>query len=294
MHRQRRLAAVAGTILGTLCALLLVTAQGHASDKGRYTEEFHQTYPLAAGGRVELDNINGAVHITAWDQNQVKVDAVKYAGTRERLGEAKIEVEAGSDFVSIHTKYPDHDHTFDGEPNDPAGVEYTLTVPRGASLDEIKLINGPLDIHGVAGEVRASCINGPLSADGLQGRVKLEAINGQLVASFDRLEKAPVELSSVNARVTLTLPSDAKADIEASTVSGGIVDDFGLNVRHHRFVGHDLHGELGGGGTHIRISNVNGRIEIRHANDGHALSSARDLSHDDRDHRDDDDDDDAI
>jgi hypothetical protein len=290
MYRQSRLAAVAETILGTLCALLLLTAPGHASDKGRYTEEFHQTYPLAAGGRVELDNINGAVHITAWDQNQVKVDAVKYAGTRERLGEAKIEVEAGSDFVSIHTKYPDHDRTFDGGPNDPAGVEYTLTVPRAARLDEIKLINGPLDIHGVAGEVRASCINGPLIADALQGRVKLEAINGQLVASFDRLEKGPVELSSVNARVTLTLPSDAKADIEASTVSGGIVDDFGLNVRHHRFVGHDLHGELGGGGTHIRISNVNGRIEIRHANDGHALSSAKDLSHDDRDDRDDDDD----
>jgi DUF4097 and DUF4098 domain-containing protein YvlB len=290
MHRQSRLAAVAGTILGTLCALLVVSAQGHASDKGRYTEEFHQTYPLAAGGRIELDNINGAVHITAWDQNQVKVDAVKYAGTRERLGEAKIEVEAGSDFVSIQTKYPDHDRTFDGGPNDPAGVEYTLTVPRNARLDEIKLINGPLDIHGVAGEVRASCINGPLIADGLQGRVKLEAINGQLVASFDRLQKAPVELSSVNARVTLTLPSDAKADIEASTVSGSIVDDFGLNVRHHRFVGHDLHGELGGGGTHIRISNVNGRIEIRHANDGHALSSAKDLNHDDRDDRDDDDD----
>jgi Putative adhesin len=290
MHRQSRLAAVAGTILGTVCALLLVTAQGHASDKGRYTEEFHQTYPLAAGGRVELDNINGAVHITAWDQNIVKVDAVKYAGTRERLGEAKIEVEAGSDFVSIHTKYPDHDRTFDGGPNDPAGVEYILTVPRSARLDEIKLINGPLDIHGVAGEVRASCINGPLVADGLQGRVKLEAINGRLEASFDRLEKASVELSSVNARVTLTLPSDAKADIEASTVSGSIEDDFGLNVRHHRFVGHDLHGELGGGGTRIRVSNVNGRIEIRHANDGRTLSSAKDLSHDDRDERDDDDD----
>src|SRR6202795_2867739 len=117
MNRQRRLATWVGTILGTLCALLFAVAQGHASDHRQFTEEFHQTYPLAAGGRIELDNINGAVHITAWDQNQVKVDAVKYAGTRERLGEAKIEVEAGSDFVSIHTKYPDHDRTFDGGPN---------------------------------------------------------------------------------------------------------------------------------------------------------------------------------
>ncbi len=290
MNRQRRLATWVGTILGTLCALLFAAAQGHASDRGRYTEEFHQTYPLAAGGRVDLDNINGAVHITAWDRNEVKVDAVKYAGTKERLDEARIEVEAGSNYVSIRTKYPNHDHTFNGGWNDPAGVEYTLSVPRNARLDEIKLINGPLDIHGVAAEVRASCINGRMNAEGLQGRVNLETVNGRMEARFERLADSPIELSSVNGGIDLTLPSDAKAELEASTVSGGIEDDFGLHVRHHRFVGHDLRGELGGGGTRIRLSNVNGRIEIRHANDGHALSPAKDLSHDDRDDRDDDDD----
>jgi hypothetical protein len=268
MNRQRRFATWAGAILGTLFALLFAAAQGHASDRGRYTEEFHQTYALAAGGRVELDNINGAVHITAWDRNELKV-------------------EAGNDYVSIRTKYPDHDHTFNGGWNDPAGVEYTLMVPRGARLDEIKLINGPLDIHGVSAEVRASCINGRMIAEGLQGRVKLETINGRMEARFDRLAASPVELSSVNGSVELTLPSDAKAELEASTVSGRIENEFGLHVRHHRFVGHYLHGELGGGGTHIRVSNVNGRIEIRHANDGHALGSAKDLDHDERDDDDD-------
>jgi hypothetical protein len=284
MNRQGRLAPWVGAILGSLCALLFV-AQSDASDIRRYTEEFHQSYPLGTGGRIELDNLNGAVHITAWDQNVVKVDAVKYAGTKERLDEAQIEVEAGSDSVSIRTKYPDHDHTFSGAPNDPAGVEYTLTVPRAARLDEIKLINGPLDIHGPTGEVRASCINGRLTAEGLQGKVKLETINGRMEAHFDRLTNSPVELSSVNGSVELTLPSDAKADLEASTISGGIENDFGLHVRNHRFAGHDLRSELGGGGTRIRVSNINGRIEIRHANDGRALSSAKDL---DRDGRDDD------
>jgi len=287
MNRQPKVATWMGAILGTLCALFFTVVQGHASDKGRYTEEFHQTYPLAAGGRIELDNINGAVHITGWDRNEVKVDAVKYAGTKERLDEAKIDVEAGSGFVSIRTKYPNHDHIFNGGWNDPAGVEYTLMVPRGARLDEIKLINGALDIHGVSAEVRASCINGRMLAEGLQGRVKLSAINGRMEARFERLTNSPVELSSVNGTLELILPSDTKAELEASTVSGGIDNDFGLHVRHHRFVGHNLHGELGGGGTQVRLSDVNGRIEIRHANDGHALSSAKDLSHDDRDEDDD-------
>jgi DUF4097 and DUF4098 domain-containing protein YvlB len=291
MNRQYRLATWMGAILGTLCALFFAVAQGHASESRQYTEEFHQTYPLANGGRVDLDNINGAVHITAWDRNEVKVDAVKYAGSKERMDEAKIEVEAGSDFVSIRTKYPNHDHIFNGGRDDPAGVEYTLLVPRGAILDEIKLINGALDIHGIAGEVRASCINGNLLAEGLQGRVKLSTVNGRMEVRFEHLTNSAVELTSVNGSLQLTLPSDAQAELEASTISGGIDDDFGLHVRHHRFIGHDLRGELGGGGTQIRLSNVNGRIDIRHANDGHTLSPGKDLNHSNRD---DDDDDDEI
>jgi hypothetical protein len=281
MNRQHRLATWMGAILGTLCALFFAVAQGQASESRRYTEEFHQTYPLAAGGRVELDNINGAVHISGWDRNEVKVDAVKYASTKERLDEAKIDVEAGNDFVSIRTRYPNHDYTFNGGWNDPAGVEYTLMVPRGARLDEIKLVNGSLDIRGVSAEVRASCINGKMLAEGLQGRVKLSTVNGRMEARFEHLTNSPVELSSVNGGVELILPSDANAELEASTISGGIDDDFGLRVRHHRFVGHNLHGQLGGGGTQIRLSNVNGRIEIRHANDGHNLSSPKDLNRDD-------------
>jgi DUF4097 and DUF4098 domain-containing protein YvlB len=167
-----------------------------------------------------------------------------------------------------------------------------LTVPRTARLDEIKLINGSLDVTGVAGEVRASLINGRLIARELSGPAKLSTINGRLDAQFGRLSTSPITLKSVNGSIELTLPSDSHAEVEASTVHGGISNDFGLGVRHHEYVGHDLHGELGGGGTRIRLENVNGRIEIRHANDSHALSPATDLSRDrDRDSDDDDDDD---
>jgi DUF4097 and DUF4098 domain-containing protein YvlB len=285
MNRHRQAATWLGAVLGTLCALLILTLGAHASDhRGALTEEFHQTYTLNADGRVELDNINGAVHISSWDRNEVKVDAVKYADTKERLDEAKIEIESAKDVLSIRTKYPEHDHTWNwGSRNNPAGVEYTLTVPRTARLDEIKLINGSLDVTGVSGEVRASCINGRLEAHDLAGRAKLETINGHLEARFTALAGKSVELNSVNGSVELTIPSDSKAELEASTVSGGIDNDFGLHVNRHQFVGRDLRGELGSGGTRIKLENVNGRIEIRHAQDGRALSPVKDLSSSDKD-----------
>ncbi|MGA7927702.1 MAG: DUF4097 family beta strand repeat-containing protein [Candidatus Sulfotelmatobacter sp.] len=286
MNRQRQFPAWLGAVLGTLCALFALALGAHASDhRGAFTEEFHQTYALNPDGRVELDNINGAVHISAWDRNEVKVDAVKYADSKDRLDDARIEVDSTQEHLSIRTKYRDHDHW--GSNVNPASVEYTLSVPRSVRLDEIKLINGSLDVTGVTGEVHASCINGRLEAHNLSGRTELSTINGHLDARFDQLPGSSVELKSVNGSVALTIPSDSNAEIEASTVSGGIENDLGLEVNHHRFVGHDLRGQLGNGGPHVKLENVNGRIDIRHASDGRALSPAKDLSHRDKDDDDD-------
>ena len=281
MIHHRRSATWLGAALGSLCALLALAIGAHASDhRGALSEEFHQTYAITSDGRIELDNINGSVHISSWDRNEVKVDAVKYADTKERLDEAKI----GKDYLSIRTKYPDHNNNWNwGSHNNPASVEYTLTVPRTASLDEIKLINGALDLTGISGEVRASCINGRLEAHDLSGRAKLSTINGRLDARFAQLSGQDVDLNSVNGSLELTIPSDSNAEVDASTVSGGISNDFGLRVNDHRFVGHDLRGELGKGGSHIHLSDVNGRIEIRHAQDGHAMSPVKDRSHHDKD-----------
>ena len=282
-HRQKS-ATWLGAILGTIGALLTLGLQAHASPdhRGSLTEEFHQTYAITADGRVELDNINGDVHISSWDRNEVKVDAIKYADTKEDLEEAKIEIDSGKDHLSIQTKYPHRDQGWNwGSHNHPASVEYTLTVPRTVRLDEIKLINGQLDVNGVSGEVRASCINGRLEAAGLAGRAKLSTINGHLEAKFGQLAGKSVELNSVNGSVDLTIPSDSNAEVEASTISGGIHNDFGLRVNGH-MVGHDMRGELGNGGTQIHLSNVNGRIDIHHAQDGRAMSPVKDRNKHDK------------
>ena len=291
MSEDRRRATWMGALLGALTAVLALALQARASDwQGSETEEFHQSYPIAANGRIVLHNINGSVEIKAWDRNEVKVDAIKRAWSKERLQEATIQVNSTGDSISIRTEYPNHDrNSWNGKRDEPASVEYTLMVPRNARLADINLVNGNLDLEGVNGEVRVSCVNGRLTARKLGGRAELSTVNGKLDASLDQLS-SPVNVSSVNAAVLLTLPSDAKADIEASTVSGSISNDFGLRVSNHHWVGHELNGELGGGGPSVHVSNVNGRIEIRHANDNRPLNPGKSRVHDRGDKDDEDDD----
>ncbi|HKY27497.1 MAG TPA: DUF4097 family beta strand repeat-containing protein [Pyrinomonadaceae bacterium] len=250
-----------------------------AGDPQELREEFHQTHPLSANGRVSLENLNGNVRIAVWDRNEVQVDAIKRAYRRERLNEARIEVIPSADAIRIKTVYPEMEQSFHmdakGRYNNPAIVDYTVTVPRGARLESIDLINGSLDVDGVEGDVNASSINGKVIVRGLVGITKLSTVNGALEAVFARLDETkPITLGSVNGNLALVVPSDANAVVKASTVHGNISNDFGLEVQHGEYVGHELYGQLGSGGPRIKLDNVNGRIMIKHAQDGRQLSPA--------------------
>ena len=230
------------------------------------TEEFHQSYALTATGRVSIANINGNVHISAWDRNEVKVDAVKRAYSPERLSEVTIDVTNSADSVVIKTKYPERDQTFEtrNRGNNPASVEYTLTVPRGARIDSAELVNGSLDIEGVKGDVHVSLVNGEVKAGGLGGEVKLSTVNGAQEVNVTALDEAKgVTLNSVNGPIVLIVPSGANAQVRASTVHGAITNDFGLTVNEGQYVGRDLTGQIGSGGPRIRLNNVNGSIAIK-------------------------------
>src|SRR6476469_227091 len=128
------------------------TAVGESGDEVR--EEFHQTYSLSPTGRIGLENINGGVQIKVWDRAAVQVDAIKKAYRKDRLDEAKIEVNATEENISIKTEYPYESMNFRSDNrryDNPATVEYSLTVPRKAILETIEMVNGSIDIDGVEG-----------------------------------------------------------------------------------------------------------------------------------------------
>jgi len=246
------------TTLFLLLAGVLGTLAPSFGGSGSYRDEFHQTFALDARGRVALENINGDVHITAWDRNEVQVDAAKRASSQERLDDAQIVVDVGHGSISIKTHYPGA-----GNSEHPAIVDYRVKVPRTARLDQVKLVNGTLEISGMRGEVRASSVSGAIRTHGLAGNVKLSTVSGRLEASFEELEASrSISMNSVNGAIELLLPMDVHADLQADTVSGGISSDFGRPTERGKFPGRHWSSALKGGGARIRMSNVNGSIVV--------------------------------
>lgn len=256
---KRHTTILLGVMLGAVAALAL-SANASAQE---LREEFHQQYPLAANGSVSLKNVSGAVHISTWAQNSVKVDAVKTGRTEEALKGTQIVVDNTPDRVEIRTKYPESDWD-DDHGRSVASVEYSITVPPGASLDKISLVSGDLDISGVQGEVHASSVSGNVNARGLGGRADISSVSGDVKVALAHA-KANADLHSVSGDVIALLPSDAGAEVRANTVSGDISNEFGLTVDRGRWVGSHLTGRIGNGDNSIELHTVSGNIKLRRA-----------------------------
>ncbi|MCA1609076.1 MAG: DUF4097 family beta strand repeat-containing protein, partial [Acidobacteria bacterium] len=250
------------------------------SVQGDEIEKFEQSYPLNAGGRVAVSNVNGSIVIEAWDRNEVRLEATKIADSKETLAEVEIKVNSTPDSLTVET---DHQGwKWNNKRNDgrhrKLEVQFRLSVPRTARLDQIATVNGSVTVSNFVNYTRISAVNGSVSATNLRGTANLGTVNGEVMAEFDRLEPTSrISLNTVNGTATLMIPSDSNAIIKAESLNGNITNDFGLPVRKGRYVGRDLHGRVGTGETQIKLESVNGRLSVNRRNDGKSVNPATNL-----------------
>lgn len=244
-------------------------------------ERFEQSYPLSASGRVSVSNVNGSITVEAWDRNEVKLEAVKIADTKEALADVEIKVDSRADSFSVEADY-DSWRRDRGEKtwknHNKLEVQFKLSVPRRAVLDEIETVNGSVTVSNFVNLTKVSAVNGNVLASNLRGTANLSTVNGEVSADFDRLESgSKISLDTVNGKVLLVLPSDVNATLKADSLNGEIKNDFGLRVRKGKYVGRDMYGKVGTGEVQVRLESVNGSLTVQRKNDGKSPNPATDL-----------------
>lgn len=236
-----------------------------------FRESVDVTRPLAPDGQVKVHNVNGAIRVSTWDEPRVRIEAVKAAGSDEALRRLEVLIDGEGQRVEVRTRTPRGGFWFG-----PSGkVDYTITLPRGARAS-LSNVNGRIEASGVQGRLEASNVNGSVEADDLGGEVRASTVNGRVEVSMRRVDPAGrSQISATNGSVRLTLPANAAADLEASTVNGGVHCDF--EVSDGKVSRRRVAARIGGGGGRFVLSTVNGsaRIERGLATETTALADSR-------------------
>jgi hypothetical protein len=234
---------------------LAVSGCVHGDWGDRVKETVTEERPLARNGTFSLENVNGRVEVSGWDEERVKIEAVKRAGSEQALERMKIEIDAEADSVRVRTHH--------GRPRFMGGggrVDYHVRVPRGARVS-VGNVNGRVELHELSGGVKASTVNGSVEVADAAGEVRASSVNGSVEASLARVDpEGRSELSTTNGSVSLTLPADANAEIDAGTVNGHVSCDF--DVADGRKTRRKLEGRIGSGGARFDLRAVNGSVSV--------------------------------
>jgi DUF4097 and DUF4098 domain-containing protein YvlB len=135
-------------------------------------------------------------------------------------------------------------------------------VPRGVRVGAWS-VNGGVSVDGATSEVRAGSVNGGVDAVSTGGPVMASTVNGSVRAIMGRLEGSEdLEFRSVNGSVVAEFTGDVDADIELSTVNGRFSTDWPVTMT-GRIDPRHLRATLGKGGRRIRLTTVNGNVELR-------------------------------
>jgi hypothetical protein len=246
-------------LLGPLAGCDIVTA------RSQETAEWHKTYQLAAGGRVEINDVNGKIEVEPSTGNTVDVTAIKKGrggspdAAKAALERVTIVEDVSPSRIRIDTKWPNlSGMMFHGGS---VQVEYRVKVPAGAEV-KFTTVNGGIDITGLQGRITAETTNGGVTTHSVGGQLEASTTNGGLDIDLSRVPEGGVKLDFTNGGLSLRMPRDAKATIAASITNGGIssgdlpIEATGENTRRR------LEGRMNGGGGRIQIDGTNGGITL--------------------------------
>ncbi len=177
-------------------------------DFERYKEDFHYSYPLAAGGRITLESLNGSVEISSWDKDSVEINGTKYASSEQGLKDIKIDVSSAPNLLQIKTV------PVFGTRN--LGARYSLRVPRRVQLDRIISSNGAIRVEEIEGTVNLRSSNGTVRVARLKGQLEVQTSNGSIEAS-SQTGNATLHTSNGSIRVEMN-----KGGLDATTTNGSL------------------------------------------------------------------------
>jgi DUF4097 and DUF4098 domain-containing protein YvlB len=157
-------------------------------------------------------------------------------------------------------------------------IDLVIKVPQQFSLKIGTVQDGDIVVENVSGELEISNVNGGVQLKQVSGSAVANTVNGSVTATFKNVTSgAPMAFSTVNGKVDVTLPSNAKAALKMKSDFGEIYSDFDLATEKsapkvnrtsqggtYRVSADDwTYGKINGGGAEIMMKSLNGNLYIR-------------------------------
>lgn len=218
-----------------------------------------------------LRNVRGSVTVEATKGDSVFIKAVKSYHSSDTAGVRLVAVPSDAGLTvcavwpgSSGTCTPEGEYKSGGTGRSDVAVDFTVGLPRGVRLDANTML-GDVHVKGASAPLKVRTVSGGIDVETAQGPVTIGSVNGDVHARVRGFaDTGAVSITTVNGSATLELPPALDADVEAHTINGSISTEYPLTVS-GKFTTRNLKGTVGRGGREVRITTVNGSIQLTKA-----------------------------
>ena len=270
-----------------IAILLACAAMAYAADLEE-KETVRRTFPAAA--RIEVDNVNGFVHVTGYNGTDIQMVAEKtiQAESQERMDAAKREVKLDTtqsgDSLLLYVdgpfrcncndsrRYSVHEHTHQGYR---VTYDFEIKVPAATTLQLGTVNHGDIHVENTTGDFDVGNVNGSIEMREVAGSGPVHTVNGKIAVTFSRNPAKASSFKTVNGSIETSFQPNLSADVQVKTFHGKAYTDFTGTAlprptsvserRDGRFVyrTNDFTGiRMGNGGPELKFDTLNGSIRI--------------------------------
>ncbi len=252
-----------------------------------FADDWAKQYAVGSGAQLQVIADDAHLRVVASDKNEIAV-RVTTEGYRivpptgamagsAASGELRIGEQQTGDRVELQFRTPRNNWGWHGGRR---VINVEISVPRKTALD-LRTGDGHIDVRDVSGDLKLVSGDGHITGEGLDGTLRVTTGDGHINVRgrFDLMElgtgdgrveadaKAGSKIGAGwrvhtgDGSVTLRLPSDFSADLDAHTGDGHITLDLPVTVA-GRITTNGVRGRLGNGGGQLYIRTGDGSIRL--------------------------------
>ncbi len=273
------------TYFSLIIVLVLVASVANSAQPITEEKAWTEIYAVSTPApHLVVSNIWGGVRVRTGESGEIamSVSEVRVASNEEyfqmSLERLKLDIEADSSGVSIIVG--DHEERWrrvDRCRGCRVDYQFDILVPPDATVDVGTVMDGLVDVAGVAGVVSASNVNGPVSIDAIRNCDEISSVNGRVNIGFSRAPLHDCSIETINGDITLDIPVNTSLDVTIDLFNGDIKSEFPVGPLvlpatiehvtedgHNRYRIQQLSGiRIGAGGPTYTIASMNGDVRIQ-------------------------------
>jgi hypothetical protein len=285
--------ALAASLPLCLAGCVVVDTQGHiAREEKRFT--------VSGLPELRLTTFDGAIDIRSGDGKTVVVEVEKRGPTPEAIDQLRVETKQNGNLIEVSVKRPSREGEFLGFNGMSSTARLIVTMPREGNVTarsgdgsiRIEHVSGRLELRTGDGSIRATGIGGQItlatgdgsvtlddaegdvdvdtgdgsvSVAGRLGIVKLHTGDGSITfrAEAGTTMKDNWSLTTGDGGVSVYLPPDFGALLDAHTGDGAIRNELDIKSDGAEISRRTVKGQLGSGGRTLRIRTGDGSVRLK-------------------------------